>query len=223
MDLAGRNRLVSENIGLVHIIARHYLDRGLEPEDLHQEGVLGLMIAAERFEPTKEVKFSTYAAIWIRQAMGIACLNKGTMVRIPAWATRLIYRYRRQLKIMTHELARVPTFDEIADRMGLSRGKRKFIKQAITCRNVSPIGQTQLADEESEAEMIVRHHEDSEWCGAVLRKLDSRSREAIQARYGFDGQPSRTFKEIGERFGVTHQRAQYVSRQAERELRQKYA
>ena len=123
-DREARNRLVQANLGLVGTIAREFLGRGLAFEDLVAEGNLGLIRAAEEFDPRFGTRFSTYAAYWIRQAIRHALINTTSTIRLPAHMVGLLTKWRRAERALSREAGRAASFDEIASSLQLSESQK---------------------------------------------------------------------------------------------------
>src|SRR5262249_24123257 len=124
-DCEARDQMVRANLRLVVNIARSYLGRGLALEDLIAEGNLGLMRAVEGFDPSLEIRFSTYASYWIKQSIKRAVINTGKTVRVPAYMAELMVKWRREANRLQEELGRAPTQDEVA--AGLKLSRKKFL------------------------------------------------------------------------------------------------
>src|SRR5262249_10803400 len=125
-DREARNALVGANLGLVFRIARSYAGRGLMMEDLVGEGNLGLIRAAEEFDPRFGTRFSTYAAYWIKDAILSALINTTTTIRVPAHMVKLLMKWRRVELSLSRTWGRAPRFDEVATALGLSALKRRL-------------------------------------------------------------------------------------------------
>jgi RNA polymerase primary sigma factor len=122
-DDCARKRLIESNMRLVINIAKAYRNRATPLEDLIQEGAIGLMQAAERFDPEKGFRFSTYATHWIRQAIGRAIDNKSKAIRLPAHVSQSLRRVERERQRLMRELGYEPTPEQIAFAMGISAKK----------------------------------------------------------------------------------------------------
>ena len=130
-DREARNRLVQANLGLVVTIARQFLGRGLQLDDLIGEGNLGLIRAAEEFNPSYGTRFSTYASIWIKEAIRRALINTTTTIRLPAHMVGLLTKWRRAERALLREAGRMPTFEEIASVLDLSEVQKSRVAQAL--------------------------------------------------------------------------------------------
>src|SRR5438105_2649521 len=122
-DMRARSRLIESNMRLVINIAKSYRNRAIPLEDLIQEGAIGLMQAAERFDPERGFRFSTYATHWIRQAIGRAIDNKSKAIRLPAHVSQSLRRVEKERVRLARELGDDPTTDQLALAMGLSPKK----------------------------------------------------------------------------------------------------
>ena len=122
-DAPAKQRLIESHLRLVVQVARRYLNRGLPLPDLIEEGNLGLLRAADKFDPERGVRFSTYATWWIRHAVTRALANQARTVRLPVHVQMLLARYGREQKRLTQELGRVPTAAEVARAMGTSEAQ----------------------------------------------------------------------------------------------------
>src|SRR5262249_34842247 len=130
-DAEARDHLVRANLRLVVNIARSYGGKGMDLPDLIAEGNLGLLRAAEGFDPTMGTRFSTYASYWIRQYIKRGLLNTGKTIRLPAYTNDLMNKWRRATAQLQDELGRPPTQEEVAQHLNLSRRKFKIVKKAL--------------------------------------------------------------------------------------------
>jgi len=143
-DVRARDRMVRANLRLVVNIARGYTGKGLNLQDLIEEGNLGLLRAVEGFDPTMGTRFSTYASYWIKQSIKRALINSAKTIRIPAYMVELLSKWRRANARLAEELGRTPTPEEIARVLGLPKKKLPIIKKAIRIYNSTP--QTDQSD-----------------------------------------------------------------------------
>src|SRR5262249_49636989 len=126
------------NLRLVVNIARGYTGRGLSLQDLIAEGNMGLMRAVEGFDPSRNIRFSTYASYWIKQSIKRGLINTGKTVRLPAYMVELLSKWRRATNRLQDALGRPPTEEEVAAEMKLPRKKLAIIKKAIRVYSAAP-------------------------------------------------------------------------------------
>src|SRR5262249_11539916 len=131
-----RNRLVQANLGLGLKVARQYLRRGVSLDDLVGEGNLGLIRAAQEYDPSHGTRFSTYATYWIREAIRAALDNTTTTIRLPVHVSRLMGRWNRVEKALVHSQGHPPTFEEVAAAMGLDGPTQRVMAQALRASQV---------------------------------------------------------------------------------------
>ena len=120
-DVESRNRVVQANLGLVYRVARQFLGRGLTIDDLVGEGNLGLIRAAQQYDPSQGTRFSTYATYWIREAIQSALANTAATIRLPMNVSKLLGRWERTEKVLYLRRGYPPTFEDVANAMGLDR------------------------------------------------------------------------------------------------------
>jgi RNA polymerase sigma factor (sigma-70 family) len=228
-DPIAREQMIQANLLLVVKIAKEYVRQGMNLADLVAEGNLGLMRAVEEFDPNAGVRFSTYAAWWIKQTIKKSLINSGQPVHIPAYLAKLISRWRRVSRDLESELGRPACLDEVAHRMHISRRKADIIRQGLTAINAP----TQIGSDESQAVSEMLADVDAEApdqrlldestgpvVRAILSRIDERSRRILILRYHMDGHqgPPRTYKEIGRKIGLTRERVRQLEKQALAEL-----
>src|SRR5215469_3002657 len=135
-DSNARSRMIRANLRLVVKIARDYLGRGVVLDDLIGEGNLGLIRAAEEFDPRFGTRFSTYASYWIKQAIRHALINTTTTIRLPAHMVGLLTKWRRAERELSREAGRAPSFDEVAAYLELSEAQRVLVARAQQARQL---------------------------------------------------------------------------------------
>ncbi len=221
-DCEARDHLVRANLRLVVNIARTFPGKGLALQDLIAEGNLGLMRAAEAFDPSLNTRFSTYASYWIKQSMRRAVQNMAKVVRLPAYMNQLLVEWRRASAKLQNELDRVPTDEEVARSLNLSLKKVKIIKKAI--RIFQGVQQPEQDESGSLNDMVAESTEapDSPLMRAdelhqvlgLLDQLERREAEVLRLRFGLTGEPPKTLTEIGQQLKLTRERVRQIEKEA---------
>jgi RNA polymerase primary sigma factor len=228
-DLEAKERMVNSNLRLVIANARKYQNLGLPLTDLIQEGVLGLIRAAEKFDWRRGFKFSTYATLWIRQSMQRALANTSRTIRIPVHIEQRQRKLARTERELAHKLGRDPSEDELAEaaELGLAEVIELRSTPQATASLDKPIddeGETSLGDllESDTPEPIeeVAVGERSEVVEQALGDLPAPERQVIELRYGLTGEEEKSRDAIAKELGLSWQRVDKLERDALRHLEQ---
>ena len=216
--------MVSSNLRLVVSVAREYAGRGVPLLDLIQEGSIGLIAAAKKYDYTRDTRFSTYATKWIRQRMGL-CLNEHSgVIRVPAYTAERLKKLTAETAVFRAEEGRNPTAAELSARTGWTAEKVEellTLAPEVTSLDI-PVGDrgedtigTLLPGDESlqpHAELIRRELKDL--LDGLMAELSDRQRSVLRLRFGMDDGVSRSLEQVAKELGVSKERVRQIERQA---------
>lgn len=223
-DEHAKQEMIESNLKLVVNVAQRYRDRGLDLDDLIQEGIIGLIKAVEKFDYRKKNKFSTYAIQWIRQAINRALVDKGRTIRLPYYLSGEMASIKKIKNRLCVELGREPTPEEISKEWG--EGDGEDVKRILDVIDIYKYiySLDQLVQEDGETPMVelIRGPDliqPKEFDPEELDFLTEREKEVLFLRYGFADGNCRTYKEIGEILGISRQRGKSIERSLLNRLR----
>lgn len=229
-DPSARRRLIESNMRLVINIAKTYRNRAIPLEDLIQEGAIGLIQAAERFDPNKGFRFSTYATHWIRQAIGRAIDNKSKAIRLPAHVSQSLRRVEKEKLRLARELGYEPTYEQLAAAIGVSAKKLMTLMQSSQDllsldMSVGDSGGMTLggmirddATEDPESRMLSQ--ELLQELHRIISELNEREQRVMQLRFRADGNDPALHDEVAKELRLSRERVRQIEVQAIKKLRQ---
>jgi RNA polymerase primary sigma factor len=228
-DGAARRRLIVSNLRLVVSIAKKYLYFGLPLLDLIEEGNLGLMKAADRFDPSRGCKFSTYATWWIRQAVTRSLSNQGRTVRVPVYVTDNVAKYKRTVEELYIKTGKQPDIEDVANALEIKVAEARRLRDFVI--DFSPLDTSPSADEEADRglpESFQPRHTDKaieqieldQQTEELLKQISDRERNILRYRYGLVDGKAHTLEETGAQFSLTRERIRQIERDSMNRLRE---
>ena len=224
-----RAALINSNLRLVVKIAHDFLGQGLQFSDLISEGNLGLMQAVDKFDPSRETRFSTYASFWIKQFMRRAVPGQSGAIRVPVQAVIWICKLKKATAKLTDKLGRTPTDKELARELSIQ--ERTVSEIRLYCIRTTSIHAPLVQGEDSTFEDVISDSksqmpdeildtkESVRYLVSLLDGLDPRERKVIRLRYGLDGNRPRTLDEISRQINRSHERVRQIQKLALDKLR----
>ena len=223
-DPQAREQLIRSNLRLVVNIAKKYSGRGLTLGDLIEEGNLGLMRAVDTFDPDHGVRFSTYSAWWIKQAIKRAILSNSQPIHIPTYMVELINQWRQVYAEQESRLGRSVSLDEMATAMGVPLRKARAIREIVQVVDqgfqYDSTEQDAGLDEAIEDDTIITPdeylggNEQIQKALELLEEIDPREAEVLRLRFGLNGDEPLTLKQIGKELGLTRERVRQLQKNA---------
>jgi len=229
-DEQARKKMIRANLRLVINIAKKYAYLGIPLLDLIEEGNLGLMKAVDRFNPRKGYRFSTYGAWWIRQSITRSIVEQGKIIRVPVYMNELITKWKKAKEVLSQKLKRIPSDEEIAKKLRLSKEKIEqinFWTSASTSSLDTPVGEDSesqvmdLVEDEStqSPDTGIKRLFDKEKVDSLLDKMSRKERMVLDMRFGLDKGEPHTLAEIARKIGVSRERVRQIEEGALKKLR----
>jgi len=226
-DKKARERFIRSNLRLVVSIAKQYVNKGLSFLDLVEEGNLGLLRAVERFDPSRNCRFSTYATWWIKQAIRRSILNTAKTVRLPAYMVEMIAKLKSASTSLSQKLGREPAMAELAHALHVPPESVEILRRALAASaSLRPVsldviwssGEFAVEPEEAPASLS---RVDTERLQNLLKAINQREADVLRLRYGLQDNKPMTLKEIGARLGLTRERVRQIEKEALRKLQRR--
>ena len=222
-------RMVNSNLRLVVSVAREYAGRGVPLLDLIQEGSIGLLVAARKFDHTLDFRFSTYATKWIRQGITRYLLNQSSLIRVPQYSAERLRKIQQIHRELLQETGKEPTEEEIAARCDISADKIRKLRQLApeVCSLDTPTGEEEdnslaalLRDVQAPQpqEALIRRELELT-IGRLLGALNDRQRQILQLHFGMEDGTCHSLEEIARELGISKERVRQIEKQSMEKLR----
>ena len=227
-DATAREKMITANLRFVVHIARHYEGLGLPLLDLISEGNIGLMKAVDRFDPSRGVKLSSYAAWWIKQAMRRALANDSRAIRVPVHLVERIFRLNRAENRLAGQLGRTPSDEELGDELGMSI---RIVKRIRAAANVTVVLEHETDDEHAEPLINtipdqgarpgdeLERDSDIEMVSSAFASLSQREAFVLHGRFGLSDDNEQTLRQLSQQLGLTGERVRQLEKNAVGKLR----
>ncbi len=223
-------QIVSANLRLVVSVAREYAGRGVPLLDLIQEGSIGLLVAAKKFDYTLEYRFSTYATKWIRQGVTRCIMNHAGLIRVPAHTATQIRRVLNRRYLLLQQTGSEPTLEELAAQCGIEKQKAARLLELIpeVCSLDAPVGE----NEEDTLQMLLEDTQTStpqqelvrnqlkDTLESLLEQLTARQQQVLRLHYGMEDGVCLSLEQIGKKLNISKERARQIEHQAIAKLKQ---
>jgi RNA polymerase primary sigma factor len=226
-----KDELIQRNLRLVVNVAKRYLGRGLNFLDLVQEGNIGLMKGAERFDYTRGFKFSTYATWWIRQGITRAIADQSRTIRVPVHTNEASTKIAKMAQRLAQQYDREPTFDEIGQALDMSGDRVKetldAFQEPISLDAPSVDGETELGElipdlDCSAPDEEVARKSNAQWLTKIFQVLNPREEQVVRLRFGIGGDEPWTLEQVGRSMSVTRERIRQIEVVALKKLKESH-
>lgn len=227
--LEARDRLIEANLRLVVSVARRYVNRGLDLEDLIQAGNIGLLRAAKKFNYQLGFRFSTYATWWIRQAVTRAISDQGRTVRIPSHLLEAAHRAVRHETLVLQSEGRETSLPELSEAAGITPERLRYVQRVLPSPasldalasddSAAPLGDMVSDPDAEEPDEYVDREMLAEVMASALNQLSERERMVLRMHFGFNGRAEKSLGDIGRNLGVTRERVRQIESAAIHKLR----